>query len=255
MPQSPSAEARPLVVKLGGSLAAAPALLRLWLSALRRYPAPVTIVPGGGPFADAVRRAQQTLSFSDHAAHDMAILAMEQYGRALCDLEPELAGAATPQEAQAAHERGKAALWRPVAMTRAAPQIPASWDMTSDSLAAWYAHEAGAGALLLIKSVDPIGLGSLPHAEERPQGASRSARDGGARRKAPSSFETGPSGPPQDEGAFRDAIVDPCFAHYARGLAVFVAGPADLGTAAQTLGRGEIPGAAFDFTREQSVAS
>ncbi|WP_159729013.1 aspartate kinase [Methylosinus sp. Ce-a6] len=259
MPQSPSAE-RSLVVKLGGSLCAAPAL-RDWLSALRRYAGPLTIVPGGGPFADAVRRAQETLRFSDAAAHEMAIMAMEQYGRALIDLEPDLVGASTPREAAAAHERGKAALWRPVAMTRAAPQIPASWDMTSDSLAAWYAHEAGADALLLVKSVDPIGFSPLPHAEEAPKEPSRSTRDRGASLKLPSSFETPASQAPQDEGSFSgdtiaaQPIVDPCFAHYARGLAVFIAGPADLATAGETLRRGGIPGAGFDFEREQSIAS
>ena len=235
MPPSPrpearrSAEARHLVAKLGGSLSASPAL-RQWLAALLRYAGPLTIVPGGGPFADAVRRAQETLRFSDEAAHEMAIMAMEQYGRALCDLEPELVSASTPQEAETAHRRGAAAIWRPVAMTRAAPQIPQSWDMTSDSLAAWYAREARASALLLIKSVDFL---PLPHAEERPQAASRSTQDRGA----------------------AQSIVDPCFAHYALGLDVFIAGPADLETAAETFGRGAIPGAAFDFTREQSIAS
>jgi dihydroneopterin aldolase len=183
----PKADARHLVAKLGGSLSASPAL-RQWLAALLRYAGPLTIVPGGGPFADAVRRAQETLRFSDEAAHEMAIMAMEQYGRALCDLEPQLVPVSTPQEAEAAHRRGAAAIWRPVAMTRAAPQIPQSWDMTSDSLAAWYAREAGASALLLIKSVDlrafpppPGGEGGgihpLPHAEERPQAASRSTPD------------------------------------------------------------------------------
>jgi dihydroneopterin aldolase len=217
MPPSPSAETRLLVVKLGGSLAASPAL-RQWLAALRRYPGPLTIVPGGGPFADAVRSAQETLRFSDAAAHDMAIMAMEQYGRALCDLEPGLLPAATPQEATATHARGEVAVWSPVAMTRADPQIPASWDMTSDSLAAWYAHEAGARALLLIKSVD---------------------------------FPPSPGG----EGGGAASIVDPCFAHYARGLDVYIAGPASLREAPETFARGGLPGARFDFTREQSIAS
>ncbi|HEY8064332.1 MAG TPA: aspartate kinase [Methylosinus sp.] len=277
MPPSPKAETRHLVAKLGGSLSASPALRR-WLAALLRYDGPLTIVPGGGPFADAVRRAQETLRFSDEAAHEMAIMAMEQYGRALCDLEPQLVAVSTPREAEAAHRRGAATIWRPVAMTRAAPQIPQSWDITSDSLAAWYAREAGASALLLIKSVDwrasspPSGAGmssaegdreratsrvsgltpprivsrsdpppegegegahTLPHAEERPQAASRSA--------------------PDREAA--QSIVDPCFAHHARGLDVFIAGPAALREAAETFGRGAIPGAAFDFTREQSIAS
>lgn len=51
------------------------------------------------------------------------------------------------------------------------------------------------------------------------------------------------------------SIVDPCFAHYARGLDVYIAGPAALREAPETFARGGLPGARFDFTREQSIAS
>ncbi|WP_166142134.1 aspartate kinase [Methylosinus sp. RM1] len=251
MPPSPSAETRPLVVKLGGSLAASPAL-RQWLAALRRYPGPLALVPGGGPFADAVRSAQKVLRFSDAAAHDMAIMAMEQYGRALCDLEPGLRPAATPQEAAAAHARGAIAVWSPVAMTRADPQIPASWDMTSDSLAAWYAHEAGARALLLIKSVDfpPPPRGGRSSAAGARVGVTPADVGMTPPRTAPRSDP-----PPEGEGGGAASIVDPCFAHYARGLDVYIAGPAALREAPETFARGGLPGARFDFTREQSIAS
>jgi dihydroneopterin aldolase len=213
--RSPNPDAPHLVAKLGGSLSASPAL-REWLAALRRYPHRLTIVPGGGPFADAVRAAQPMLGVSDAAAHEMALLAMEQYAVALADLAPGLAFVSTPREGAEAHRRGAIALWRPLAMTRAAPHIPASWDITSDSLAAWYAREAAADALLLVKSVD---MGSDA---------------------------------PRDVAA---TIVDPCFALYARGLAVFLAGPGDLGLAGETSSRGIVPGAPFDITREQRIAS
>nr|MBP9655021.1 hypothetical protein [Rhodocyclaceae bacterium] len=71
----------PTVVKLGGSLAAAAQLPRL-LHELARLP-DLVIAPGGGPFADAVRRAQKERGFDDAAAHDMALLAMAQFGRML----------------------------------------------------------------------------------------------------------------------------------------------------------------------------
>ncbi|WP_036294233.1 aspartate kinase [Methylosinus sp. PW1] len=254
MPPSPSAETRPLVVKLGGSLAASPALRR-WLAALRRYPGPLSIVPGGGPFADAVRSAQEALRFSDAAAHDMAIMAMEQYGRALCDLEPGLRPAATLREATAAHAQGAIAVWSPVAMTRANPQIPASWDMTSDSLAAWYAHEAGARALLLVKSVDwraspPPPRGGRSSAAGAREGVKSRVSGATPPRTAPRSDP-----PPEGEGEGAASIVDPCFAQYARGLDVYIAGPAALREAPETFARGGLPGARFDFTREQSIAS
>ncbi len=69
------------VVKLGGSLADSAQLPRL-LRELARLP-DLVIAPGGGPFADAVRRAQKERGFDDAAAHDMALLAMAQFGRML----------------------------------------------------------------------------------------------------------------------------------------------------------------------------
>jgi aspartokinase-like uncharacterized kinase len=142
-----------LVAKLGGSLWRSPRLER-WIAVLTAWPGPLTIVPGGGPFADAVRAAQEPMRFSDRAAHEMALLAMEQYGLALCDLFPRLALADTPQQAAALRAKGLTPVWRPRAQALQAG-LPASWDVTSDSLAAWYARECGAQDLLLIKSVDP----------------------------------------------------------------------------------------------------
>ncbi len=75
-----------LVIKLGGSHAGS-YLLRPWIDAL----APATgivIVPGGGPFADTVRTMQPAIGYNDHAAHDMALMAMAQFGRALAALSP-----------------------------------------------------------------------------------------------------------------------------------------------------------------------
>jgi aspartokinase-like uncharacterized kinase len=83
------------VVKLGGSLAGSERL-REWLAALAGQPG-LVLVPGGGPFADAVRAAQGALRFDDATAHHLAMLAMEQYGRALCALQPGLAPAANPE--------------------------------------------------------------------------------------------------------------------------------------------------------------
>jgi len=141
-----------LVAKIGGSLWRSP-LLERWIAALGAWPGPLSIVPGGGPFADAVRAAQGSMRFSDRAAHEMALLAMEQYGLALCDLFGGLALAATPREAAAVRAQGRTPVWRPRALALEAG-LPASWDLTSDSLAAWYARESGAPELLLIKSVD-----------------------------------------------------------------------------------------------------
>jgi 5-(aminomethyl)-3-furanmethanol phosphate kinase len=137
------------VVKLGGSLSRDTAL-KDWLSMLAKPRASkVVIVPGGGPFADGVREAQARWSFDDQSAHKMALLAMEQYAHLLSALEPRLALADNPIALTSA----RVSVWLPSKMALAAPEIPATWDVTSDSLAAWLAIKLGARRLILVKSL------------------------------------------------------------------------------------------------------
>jgi 5-(aminomethyl)-3-furanmethanol phosphate kinase len=141
-----------LVVKLGGSLAKARTLAN-WLEVLSRHGSGRTVVvPGGGVFADAVRAAQASYRFSDLAAHRMALLAMEQYALLLADLAPDFRLCDTEAGIRAALASGRVALWQPCPMVDAAPEVTASWDVTSDSLAAWLARKLDARRLLLIKS-------------------------------------------------------------------------------------------------------
>ncbi len=144
-----------VVVKLGGSLGAAGTLAG-WLAAVLEHGGGhAVIVPGGGVFADAVRTAQRRDGFSDRAAHRMAVLAMEQYAHLLLDLAPDLVACAALAEMRAALAAGGVALWLPARMVAADPLIAGSWDVTSDSLAAWLARRLEAARLVLIKSALP----------------------------------------------------------------------------------------------------
>lgn len=143
-----------LIIKLGGSFAGSP-LLGRWLEAIARLDAPVIVTPGGGPFADAIRHVQPVLGYDDRAAHAMALLAMAQYGHALASLHGGFEPAGSLAAMDAALERGKVPLWRPYPMALEDPAIPQSWDITSDSLAAWLAGRVGARGLILVKSVAP----------------------------------------------------------------------------------------------------
>ncbi len=136
------------VIKLGGSMAGH-ADLKSWLACVATLP--VVVVPGGGPFADQVRDLQVKQGFSDQAAHKMALSAMEQFGRMLADLEPRLVIATILSEIFSALSLGQPALWLPSALGDH-PDIAQSWDVTSDSLAAWLAAQTGATRLLLVKS-------------------------------------------------------------------------------------------------------
>ncbi|WP_020185168.1 hypothetical protein [Methylopila sp. 73B] len=145
------------IVKLGGSLLAAPTL-RAALDACAA--ARAFVVPGGGPFADAVRRAQSEVGFDDRAAHGMAILAMEQTALALASLRPALRLRAEADEVVTAVRDGQGGLWAPSRMALGA-DVPASWDVTSDSLALWLALTLGAKRLVLVKSA-PAAAGAGP---------------------------------------------------------------------------------------------
>jgi 5-(aminomethyl)-3-furanmethanol phosphate kinase len=138
------------IVKLGGSLALAPQL-PAWLAAIEAGAGRAVVVCGGGPFADSVRNAQKRMGFDDEAADAMALFAMEQYATAIAALNRSFVVAHSRTGICAALRVARVPLWAPRRMLRAAPDIPASWDVTSDSLAAWLAGELGATRLLLIK--------------------------------------------------------------------------------------------------------
>ncbi len=140
-----------LVVKLGGSHATH-AALRPWLCAIAAAAGAVVLVPGGGPFADAVRALQPRLGFDDRTAHAMALLAMAQFAQFLIGLAPALAPADGPAAIAAALAAGRVPVWLPPPGLGAAEGIAPSWEVTSDSLALWLAGELAAPALLLVKA-------------------------------------------------------------------------------------------------------
>ena len=75
------------VLKIGGSLERASNLETLCREISRlgkRYR--LLVVPGGGEFADQVRKSCQRYPLEDTAAHRMALLAMDQYGYLLNQL-------------------------------------------------------------------------------------------------------------------------------------------------------------------------
>ncbi len=143
------------VFKIGGSLHAHPQL-RSWLAALAAHGGGrAVIVPGGGPFADAVRAAQARWGFSDADAHFMALQAMDQYGRMLSAIEPRLVHARDDTQLHGMLERGQTVVCPAVGMFADDPSIAPGWNVTSDSLAAHLAGALGATGLVLVKSAIP----------------------------------------------------------------------------------------------------
>jgi aspartokinase-like uncharacterized kinase len=144
-------EPRPLVVKVGGGL-----LREKGLDGLRRACAeagrmatrrPVLVVPGGGPFADAVRAVDHQVGLADDVAHELALRAMDQLGvlvRALLPGAELLADLAAPRSL---------GLLLVTPAFEGRPEVPQSWAVTSDSLAVLAAGAIGADEAVLLKPV------------------------------------------------------------------------------------------------------
>jgi aspartokinase-like uncharacterized kinase len=161
------------VVKVGGSLLRDPQRLRrvLDIVADARKGSALLVVPGGGPFADAVRAMDRHIGLTDDAAHWMALLAMDQYAHLL---HSRLRGAtlvSTPAAVLAALRSGALPVLAPYRWLRDADPLPHSWDVTSDSIAAWIAGALAAPLLVLIKPAGVTGAEAVdahfPHARRR----------------------------------------------------------------------------------------
>ncbi len=140
------------IIKIGGSLLGSPELLR-WLEVLVKFSkGHVIIVPGGGLFADAVREAQNLTNASDAIAHQLALLAMDQFGLLLAGMNDGLVTASSELEIAERGWQHRAMVWLPSQMILADQSIPQNWQVTSDSLSAWLANKLGAEQLILVKS-------------------------------------------------------------------------------------------------------
>ncbi len=124
------------VIKIGGSL------MDIAGEILAEIPAsPTLIVPGGGVFADFVRAE----SLDDEAAHWKAIDAMEKYGRFLSTY-----GYPVTHELKIPDEL---TVLLPKYIMQKEDPLPHTWDITSDSIAAWAAGVLKC-RLLIVKSTE-----------------------------------------------------------------------------------------------------
>ena len=171
------APARPdAVLKVGGSLGRRPRRLRRLMAALGALAPPRTlvVVPGGGLFAEEVRRADRRFALDPSSSHWMAILAMDQSAYLL----RHLAAGAVLVRSPEAIRTGRLNVLAPSAWLLRADPLPHSWDVTSDSIAAWVARALRAARLVLLKSVDGVpGPGRPGPARIRAQATRRQLGD------------------------------------------------------------------------------
>jgi aspartokinase-like uncharacterized kinase len=141
------------VVKVGGGLLGKAGTFELVIEALTafRRARRLVVLPGGGPFADAVRQMFTRIKIGEDAAHWMAVLGMDQYAHALVARIPDAALVDAEAGITAALQSGRLPILAPYRWLRAADPLPHSWEVTSDSIAGWLAGQLGARRVVLIK--------------------------------------------------------------------------------------------------------
>ena len=135
-----------IVVKLGGSLIhRAKEIVKEIVDYSDASGEAILIVPGGSVFADTVRK----VNASDEASHWMAILAMEQYGYFIAD------GSKAKIVDNIYIEDEGTYILLPYALIKKKDELPHTWEVTSDTIAAWVAHKLG---VRFIKLTDVDGI-------------------------------------------------------------------------------------------------
>jgi 5-(aminomethyl)-3-furanmethanol phosphate kinase len=143
-----------IVIKLGGSLLASEGLLQCLKTIEKIFQGrDVIVVPGGGCFADQVRTLQKRWHFDDKAAHEMAVLAMQQMAILFQALNNTFEIFHLVANFPAKLKEKNLLIWSPDIRELDSAGIAASWDITSDSLAAWLAKTLAADELILVKSI------------------------------------------------------------------------------------------------------
>jgi aspartokinase-like uncharacterized kinase len=172
-----STRPHPTVIKVGGSLLEWPELPRRLARFLKECcevgdssRSPFALIAGGGPVADLIRTLDRIHRLGEERAHRLAIDGLDLNARILASLLPNCAVVNRPEELHPVFDRGQIAILAPRRFleeldNRRPDPLPASWDVTSDSIAARIAVGLGASRLVLVKSAN------LPPGADRAEAA------------------------------------------------------------------------------------
>ena len=142
-----------VVVKLGGSLInSAPNIvnkLTEYSESSKDREISIIIVPGGGIFADSIRNASKRYDIGEVASHWMATLAMEQYGYYLID-KTGACGVNSIDDLP-----NGVSILLPYRLLKNRDELSHSWNVTSDTIAAWVANMISA-RLIKVTDVDGV---------------------------------------------------------------------------------------------------
>jgi 5-(aminomethyl)-3-furanmethanol phosphate kinase len=150
------------VIKVGGSLLDWPELpsrLTRFLQERRQTSPGIrdVLLCGGGPFVDSIRRLDRVHHLGDYACHRLALQGMDLAGTVLLCMLPRAMGVDRTEMLDLKWKPDDIPLFLTSMILdeleeEQASPLPQSWDVSSDTIAAWIAGQLKAQSLVLLKS-------------------------------------------------------------------------------------------------------
>ncbi len=114
----------------------------------------IILIPGGGSFANFIRKVYNELKFTEEIAHWMSIISMNYNGLELNKKFPSLQ---ITENFEKLKENNKMfCIFLPYEYLKDNDRLPHSWDVTSDSISLFIAKELKLDECYFIKDVDGI---------------------------------------------------------------------------------------------------
>ena len=141
------------IVKLGGSLQEKGREIIRFLSDYAETKAHTfIIIPGGGHFVKRIKRLSEQEVISDDAAHWMAVRGMHQYGFYLADDS----GIEIVESMEELRNVVHIGVLLPYNLLKEDDSLPHTWNVTSDTIAAFVANKVGEKSFIKLTDVDGL---------------------------------------------------------------------------------------------------
>ncbi|RLI78339.1 uridylate kinase [Archaeoglobales archaeon] len=141
------------LLKIGGSVANE---LQSIVQELKGLDRDILIVPGGWIFADLVRDVDEKYGLDESVSHWMAIACMDVYGYYISNFGVEVLFA---EDLESLSNVGGVRVILPHCLLKHSKEfaeLPASWDVTSDSISVWIASKLGLDRVIKITDVGGV---------------------------------------------------------------------------------------------------
>ena len=141
------------IIKLGGSLQEkGREIIRFLSDYAEKNAHTFIIIPGGGHFVKRIKELSEQEVISDDAAHWMAVLGMHQYGFYLADGS----GIEIVESMEELRNVVHIGVLLPYNLLKEDDSLPHTWNVTSDTIAAFVANKVGEKSFIKLTDVDGL---------------------------------------------------------------------------------------------------